>query len=147
MHKKFSSNTAKLMIKSTRKFLYTPKHLWNNSLGIGWEHKITKNSPSLLKTEDEGDLLLDKDIKSICNFMSKHITVDLNQNQIDALISLIYDIGTIAFTYSVLKSKLNKNDFDGACSEFRTWTKWNGESVYRLSKLRRTEIDLFNKGN
>lgn len=73
------------------------------------------------------------------------IKVELNQNQFDALCSLIYNIGVGAFKSSTILKKLNQNDFDGAAKEFSRWVKVNGKKVNGLIKRRIHEQELFSK--
>lgn len=82
----------------------------------------------------------------------KLITVPLTQNQIDALCSLIYNIGANAFSHSSLLKYLNASNYLGAADQFLEWNKktviTNGVSkkvvVRGLTSRRREERELFN---
>ena len=67
----------------------------------------------------------------------------LNQNQFDALVSLIYNIGVPAFDSSTLKQLLLAGDYDGAAEEFLKWNHSRGKVVDGLTNRRNTERYLF----
>lgn len=78
-------------------------------------------------------------------FIKKYVTVDLNQNQIDALCSFIYNVGSGNFIKSTLIKKINQKDFTGAAEEFLKWNKAGGKVYDGLTKRRNSEKTLFLK--
>lgn len=70
----------------------------------------------------------------------------LNQNQFDALVSFIYNIGLGAFEKSTLlrKAKVNPND-PSIASEFKRWNKAGGKVLTGLTKRRKKESELYFK--
>ena len=75
-----------------------------------------------------------------------HLTgLTLNNNQREALISFIYNIGSSAFKTSTLRKKLVKHDYKGASNEFLRWNKANGKVLAGLTKRRKAEKELFLK--
>lgn len=120
---------------------------------IGWGH-IKDVKKGDVVTEAQAENLLKQDLKlfeSKLNYSLEHDHVVLNQNQFDACISFIFNLGFSAFIFSTLYKKLKAGDFDGASDEFLKWvyiTKTvNGEKVkLRLKGLetrRNAERDLF----
>src|SRR5205814_415851 len=77
------------------------------------------------------------------------ITAPLTQNQSDALISLVYDIGADAFRQSTLLKRLNAGDTAGAAAEIKKWTKEQRPEglveVATLVKRRAAEAELVEK--
>ncbi len=73
------------------------------------------------------------------------VTVPLNQNQFDALVSLTYNIGSGAFNNSTLLKKLNKGDYQGAADQFLVWNKAGGKVMKGLVRRREAEQALFLK--
>lgn len=71
------------------------------------------------------------------------VTVPLNQNQFDALVSLAYNIGTGAFASSTLLKKLNGGDYKGAAAQFDVWNKAGGKRMQGLVNRRAKEKALF----
>ena len=77
--------------------------------------------------------------------LSKLVYVELSQNQINAICSLAYNIGSGAFGKSTLLKKVNSLDFGGAALEFEKWAKAGGTIVQGLLNRRREEKALFEK--
>jgi lysozyme len=51
------------------------------------------------------------------------VKVPLTQNQFDALVSFVFNIGGGAFSKSTLLRKLNEKDYAGAADQFLVWVK------------------------
>lgn len=75
--------------------------------------------------------------------INKLVIVPLNQNQYDALVSFVYNIGVEAFSKSTLLNKLNKGDYLEASKEFKKWNKMGGKVLAGLTKRREKEKILF----
>lgn len=71
------------------------------------------------------------------------VKVPLTQNQLDALVSLAYNIGVGALSKSTLIRKLNAEDYQGASAEFLKWNRAAGQVLPGLSRRRRAEKQLF----
>jgi lysozyme len=77
--------------------------------------------------------------------MEKLIRVTLNQNQIDALVSLIYNIGIGNFSESSMLKFINSGEFEKAAGEFSKWRMANGKVINGLERRRGQEAALFRK--
>ena len=88
------------------------------------------------------EYIANKDFGSNIN---KVVKVPLNQNQFDALVSFVYNIGSGNFEKSTLLKKVNQSDFIGASLEFEKWNKANGKVLNGLTKRRLAEKELFLK--
>ena len=75
----------------------------------------------------------------------KWIKVLLTQNQFNALVSFVFNVGVNAFSKSTMLKLINKGDFDGASNEFPKWNKDNGKEILGLSKRRILEQSVFEK--
>lgn len=73
------------------------------------------------------------------------VTVDINQNQFDALVSFSYNCGIGALTKSTLLKKLNAGDLEGAARQFAAWNKGGGKVLKGLVRRRAAEAALFRK--
>lgn len=73
------------------------------------------------------------------------IDTGLNQNQFDALMSLIYNIGIAAFKSSTLLKCLINSDIAGASDQFERWDHGNGKVLQGLLNRRLKEKQLFLK--
>ncbi len=69
--------------------------------------------------------------------------VSLNQNQFDALVSLVYNIGTGAFKKSTLLKYLNSGNVMGAADQFLVWDEIRGVASQGLLDRRKAERSLF----
>jgi len=94
-------------------------------------------------TEAQSDEFLRRDIQIAERCIANSVKVNLDQNQFDALCSLVFNIGCRAFGTSTLLRKLNDGDDEGAADEFGRWVHDNGEVVQGLVVRRKDEADLF----
>lgn len=69
--------------------------------------------------------------------------LELNQNQFDALVSLIFNIGAPAFRNSTMHKLLLAKDYAGAADEFLKWDHAGGKVVQGLLNRRKSERALF----
>lgn len=67
------------------------------------------------------------------------VKVPLYQHELEAYMSLSYNIGTTAFCGSTLVRKLNAEDYAGACKEILRWDKAGGKVLPGLTKRRQAE--------
>ena len=128
-----------------------------NKLTVGVGHTGPDVTKDMVITEKEAENLLKKDLKKIedkLNFSLEHDNITLNQNQFDACISFIFNLGFSAFIFSTLYKKLKQGDYAGASAEFPKWvyiTKTDPETGERfkiklkgLEFRRKSEQELFN---
>ena len=94
-------------------------------------------------TEAQAKAYMAHDLKKFESAVNNAVTVPLNQNQFDALVSLAYNIGTNAFSGSTLVKKLNSNDFRGAADQFDVWVNAGGKRMQGLVNRRAKENALF----
>ena len=120
--------------------------LW--TIGIG--HLITgKENPPI------GDTITDvmcnelfiRDSRIANTAIDNNVKVPLTQNEFDSILSLVYNIGTGAFSKSTLLKKLNAGDKPGAADEFLKWNKAGGRVIQGLVNRRQSERKLFLTGN
>lgn len=72
--------------------------------------------------------------------INKLIKTKLNQNQYDAIVSLVYNIGIGNFSTSTVLRKINAGDFDAAADAFLLWNK-----PAELIGRRKRERELFKR--
>ncbi|NJN21797.1 MAG: glycoside hydrolase family protein [Leptolyngbya sp. RL_3_1] len=82
---------------------------------------------------------------SLYGEIQKLVKVPLNQNQIDALVSFVYNIGLGAFQRSTLLKFLNQGDYAAAANEFPEWNKAtvNGVKQVLNGLVRRRDEERF----
>ncbi|NRA50130.1 MAG: lysozyme [Phaeodactylibacter sp.] len=94
------------------------------SVGYGhWLHAGSCTAQDRHVTKAEAWDMFSKDILSREAHLRKLVKVPLSQNEFDALMSFVYNVGTGAFMRSTLLRKLNAGDKIGAADEFLRWTK------------------------
>ncbi len=96
-----------------------------------------------LSAKEISDLLL-RDLVPFEETLKKVVKVKLNQNQHDALISLMFNIGKGAFSSSTLVKYINAGR--GKSDIIPAWKAWNhdaGKEVQALTDRRQREIDLY----
>lgn len=94
-------------------------------------------------TEAQAKAYMAHDLKKFASAVNNAVTVPLNQNQFDALVSLAYNIGTGAFSKSTLVKKLNANDYRSAADQFDVWVNAGGKRMQGLVNRRAKEKALF----
>lgn len=114
---------------------------------IGWGHMITPADGDMTEISiEEAQMLFDNDVSDAIQAIEDYVVVNLNQNQIDALVSFIFNVGKKAFSGSTLLTKLNNGDMIGAANEFGRWRKSGGKVSTALVARRARERELFVTG-
>ncbi len=114
------------------------RNIW--SIGWGHTHSVKEFDTC---TPEKADAWLLEDIAEAADCVNHHVTAGINQNQFDALVSLVYNIGTTNFVTSHLLKYLIAGDFGAAASEFPKWDHQDGKVLAGLTKRRNTEKVLF----
>ncbi len=97
--------------------------------------------------------LLRQDLSIAERAIKDYVKVPLNQNQYDALVSFIFNVGVSAFAHindgkgSTLLQKLNAYDYQGALEQFAAWKYVTKDGVKVesdiLKRRRKYEQNLF----
>lgn len=95
-------------------------------------------------TQEQADAALLDDLEDAENCVNRQVKVPLQQEEFDALVSLVFNIGCGNFSGSTLLRKLNDSDYDGASQEFQRWCKQKGKVLTGLVRRRFAEAKLFN---
>lgn len=116
-------------------------------LTIGYGHTGTNAKGQELQeddtvTQEQAMRLLNEDVLWAENAINKQ-QLDLTQNQFDALVSFVFNVGANAFSHSTLLKKLKSRDFDAAADEFLRWNKAGGKVLRGLTTRREAERELF----
>jgi lysozyme len=137
----FSSNALDV-IKNFEGFSATP---YRDAQGwsIGYGHFILPGETFTVIDETQATDLLKNDVAIASAAVRDNVSVPLSQNQFDALVSFVYNIGVGNFRGSTLLKKLNAGDYSGAANEFARWDRSQGEVLAVLEMRRAQERDLF----
>lgn len=107
----------------------------------------------MIITEEQADAMLRKSVEEISSVIDSD-RLNLEQNQYDALVSFIYNIGTGAYKRSTLRKKLIWLSVTPKYSEYinmtldcvkqiKRWDKSGGKVIPGLTKRREEEARLF----
>ena len=95
-------------------------------------------------TEPQATELLKAMLKNYENTVKMLVTVELNQNKFDALVSFVYNLGRANFGKSTLLKKINANPNDESIrAEFKRWNRAGGKILNGLTRRRNEEADLY----
>lgn len=97
-------------------------------------------------TPAECEAMLHRDLTYAGNGIAKGVQHALTQDQYDALVSFVYNVGETAFYKSTLLRKINSGDCLGAVQEFPRWVNAKGRKLNGLVTRRAAEAALFKKG-
>ena len=87
---------------------------------------------------------LSEDCETAEKCVNNSVRVDLTQSQFDALVSLVFNIGTGNFRRSTLLARLNEGaDDDVVAKQFSVWNRAGGRVMDGLSNRRADEAALF----
>lgn len=136
------------MLKRFEGFAASP-YADHKGQSIGFGHLIKAGEDFLLGasiTEEQASELLAGDVAWAERAVSAAVSVDLTQEQFDALVSLCFNIGETAFKRSTLVKRLNEGDYSAAADQFARWNRASGEVNAALSQRRAREETLFAAG-
>jgi len=107
--------------------------------------RVTMSDPPVNELKASQELLWHLNKNEAPN-LTKLLKVELNQNQIDALGSLIYNIGSGNFAKSSLLKGINSNlSQDKLKPLWLEWNKANGKTFDGLTRRRESEWNLYIK--
>jgi lysozyme len=99
----------------------------------------------MIVTEAEGEAMLKKELWRYEDAVERLVTVDLNQNEFDACVLLVFNIGIGAFEKSTLLKLLNQGKRQAAAAQFGRWVNGGGKKLPGLVRRRAAEAALFLK--
>lgn len=118
---------------------------------VGVGHKIIPSDNLVMGdtiTQTRSDQFLTRDLLTAKKTVNNYVNVPLNQNQYDALVSFVFNIGADNFRRSTLLNRLNDYDYQGAMAEMSRWkyVTINDKKIVSegLVNRRLYEQDLFN---
>lgn len=115
-----------------------PARIWT----IGYGHTSGVKSGDVI-TEAQGEEYLRADLKEAENVINSH-NLELKQNQFDALVSFVFNLGPGNFNRSTLLKLIKGNKSDVRIkAEFRKWVYGGGEVLNGLVKRRKEEAELY----
>ncbi len=114
---------------------------------IGYGHTGPDVEPGMKISERDAEELLRRDLKPREQAVASAAKVPLNQNEFDALVSFVYNVGAAALRSSTALKRLNRGDRFGAAEALTWWNKATVGGVLRevlgLTRRRAMERALF----
>jgi lysozyme len=113
---------------------------------IGYGHTGPDVTPQLTITQDQAQDLLVQDVSSAAACVNNVVTLQLSQDEFDALVDFVFNLGVGAFTGSTLLRDLNAGDLTAAAAQFDLWDHAGGAVVAGLLRRRQAEMAMFDSG-
>ncbi len=129
---------------------------WVKGATIGYGHLISQSewdqSGDLYRngiSEDQAKALLRKDLKPFVDSVNSKVTATVSQNQFDALVMFIFNIGPGNFgSSSVLKlvnDPVAQTHYPNLESAWKAWNKSQGKVMQGLVNRRNAEWNIYSK--
>jgi lysozyme len=109
---------------------------------IGYGH-TSGVAAGMTCTQEQADAWLAQDVEGAAYVVNSVVTAPLNQNQFDALVDFVFNLGSGNFQSSTLLKYLNQGDYQDASGQFPLWNHAGGVVVAGLTARRLAEQKLF----
>ena len=110
------------------------------TIGYGFTKDVKKGDTI---TQEEADKLFTEEMNEYENYVNHMVETDLKQNEFDALVSWVYNLGPSNLSSSTLLQKLNNKDWDDVPNQIKRWNKAGGVVKQGLIRRREAEALLF----
>jgi lysozyme len=113
---------------------------------IGYGHTLRYFEKDYKISREEAEKLLFQDICLASDVVIRNIRIKLTQNQFDALISFVFNVGSGAFQRSSLRHKINSSwDDEEIHYEFLQWVYAGGKKMPGLLYRRKCEAEIYSR--
>jgi len=110
---------------------------------IGYGHTGLGVHAGLTITQDQAAAFLASDVAGAVACVNSLVTSDINQNQFDAMVDFVFNLGCASLASSTLLRFVNTGDFADAAGQFQRWDHAGGVVVPGLLRRRQAEATLF----
>ena len=94
-------------------------------------------------SQEEADKLLLHEMEEYEGYINDMVNVDLEQNQFDAMVSWVFNLGPANLKASTLLKVLNAKEDDDLPAQIKRWNKAGGKVLQGLIRRREAEALLF----
>ena len=144
----YSKNGAKLteQFEGCKLTAYPDPATGGSPWTIGYGHTGPEVHLGLTITQEQAEELLMEDVKKAAATVNTKVTTDITQEEFDALVDFVFNVGAGNFNASTLLKKVNSGDIQGAANEFLKWDMAAGKHMAGLLKRRHAEAEEFLSG-
>ena len=137
-----TSNKGIDLIKKHEGFRSKAYRCSANVLTIGFGHTLNVKSTDVID-KAQAEVFLRQDVEFAEKEVNRH-NLNINQNQFDALVSFVFNLGVGNFARSTLLRKIKSDPNDPTIrKEFERWIYAGGKVLNGLVKRRKEEADLY----
>ena len=94
-------------------------------------------------TKEQAEQMLVDELHEYENYINEYVTVALSQNQFDALVSWVYNLGPANLKASTMLKVLNSGKYEDVPAQIKRWNKAGGKVLEGLIRRREAEACLF----
>ena len=109
---------------------------------IGYGHTKDVVEGMTISKEEAEEMLVDE-LHEYENYINQYVTTALSQNQFDALVSWVYNLGPANLKASTLLKVLNQGEYEDVPAQIKRWNKAGGKVLEGLIRRREAEACLF----
>ena len=109
---------------------------------IGYGHtKDVEEGDTISK--DQAEEMLVEELHEYENYVNEYVNVALSQNQFDALVSWVYNLGPANLKASTMLKVLNSGKYEDVPAQIKRWNKAGGKVLEGRIRRREAEACLF----
>jgi lysozyme len=138
-------NYSKSGLKLTEAFEGLRLQAYQDSVGvwtIGYGH-TGSIYPGMVISQLQAEQFLLADVQSAVHCVNQAVNVVLTQEEFDALVDFVFNVGSGNFVKSTLLRDLNAHNFNDAAQQFLLWNRAGGQVLAGLLRRRAGEAQLF----
>ena len=110
------------------------------TIGYGHTKEVAENNECSMEEAEE---ILVADLEEFEEWVEKLVSVEMAQNEFDALVAFTFNLGPTNLRTSTLLERLNDRKFEDVPSEMKRWNRAGGVVVDGLVRRREAEALLF----
>ena len=109
---------------------------------IGYGHTKDVEEGDTISKEEAEEMLVEE-LHEYENYVNKYVNVALSQNQFDALVSWVYNLGPANLKASTMLKVLNDGKYEEVPYQMKRWNKAGGKVLDGLVRRREAEALLY----
>ena len=110
------------------------------TIGYGHTKEVQKGD---VWSQSHAEHMLEVELHEYESYINEYVTVALSQNQFDALVSWVYNLGPANLNASTMLKVLNSGEYEDVPAQMKRWNKAGGKVLEGLIRRREAEACLF----